>query len=347
MKNLIGEFADRGLDIDLLRIRNHGPELDRVPGNVRLIDLGTAHVNSSLPVLVKYLRRERPQALLVDKDRLNRVALWARRLAGVKTRVAVRIGTTVSENLQRRGWFDRNLQYFSFRHFYPMADAIIVPSLGAADDLASVARLPVERITVVPSPVVNADLLAKAKEDPGHPWFKPGQPPVLLGIGELCARKDFVTLIRAFALVRKQTLLRLLILGEGRQRQMLEGLVAELGLEQEVMLPGFVANPYAYIARAGLFALTSRCEGAPVVLMEALGIGCPVVSTDCPSGPREIMQNGRYGKLVPIGDEQGLASVILETLAQPLPAEVLRQAAEPYTVAFSADRYLSALGMKP
>jgi len=346
MKNLIGEFAARDLRIDLLRIRNHGPHLEKVPENVKLIDLGTSHVNSSLPALVRYLRRNKPAALLADKDKLNRTALWARRIAGVPTRVAVRIGTTVSDNLARRSWLDRNLQYFSFSHFYPWADAILVPSQGAADDLAQVSGIPVERITVVPSPVINDRLFALAAEPVAHPWFASGQPPVILGVGELCARKDFATLVRAFDRIQAERDMRLIILGEGRQRLKLEEMVESLGLSGKVDLPGFVNNPYAYMAKAAIFALTSRCEGAPVVLMEALGLGTQTVSTDCPSGPREILQDGRFGRLVPIGDDAALAEALLASCHAPNPPDELRLAAGRYTVSASADAYLEAMGVR-
>jgi glycosyltransferase involved in cell wall biosynthesis len=347
MRNLIIEFAGRGLTIDLLRIANHGPYLDEIPPGVHLVDLGTAHVSTAFWPLARYLRRRRPAALMTDKDRVNRMALWARRLTGVPTRVAVRVGTTVSENLARRGVVKRWLQYASIRLFYPWADAILVPSHGAADDLARVGRLDPRRISVVPSPIAGERLLAQAAEPAPHPWFDDPAVPVVLGVGELCARKDFATLIRAFARLHAERPCRLMILGEGRQRAQLEALVRELDLEADVAMPGFVSNPYAYMARAAMFVLSSRCEGSPVVLMEALAVGVPVVSTDCPSGPREILHGGDVGPLAPIGDDVALARAMAETLAHPPTATELRAAAEPFSIGVSADRYLAAVGLEP
>ena len=147
-----------------------------------------------------------------------------------------------------------------------------------------------------------------------HPWFAPGAPPVILGAGRLTEQKDFPTLIRAFALVRKKHPARLMILGEGEERSKLETLVQELGLEKEVSLPGFVDNPYKYMKRAAVFVLSSRWEGFPNVLVEAMALGTPVVSTDCPNGPAEILENGKWGELVPVGETQSLASAVLRTL---------------------------------
>jgi glycosyltransferase involved in cell wall biosynthesis len=348
MTNLITEFAGRGLSVDLLRIAGHGPYLDPVPPGVRRVDLGTAHVNTSLPALVRYLKRERPAALLTDKDRVNRVALWARRLAGVPTRLAVRVGTTVSENLARRGWWDRQVQYLSIRRFYQWADAVIVPSRGAAEDLARIGGWPPGRIQVIPSPVVDDRLVTIAGEGVDHPWLNdPDGPPVILGVGELGPRKDFATLIRAFAIVHRHRPCRLIILGRGRQKEKLVRMADSLEVSESVSFPGFVVNPYAFMARADLFVLSSTCEGAPVVLMEALGLGVPVISTDCPSGPREILQGGRYGPLVPVGDPEALAGEIRRLLSAPTAAEHLKEAAHPFRVSQSADRYLAALGIDP
>jgi glycosyltransferase involved in cell wall biosynthesis len=256
--------------------------------------------------------------------------------------VAVRLGTTVSVNLARRGRLERALQRASMRHLYPRAAVVLVPSVGAADDLAAFAGLVRERITVVPSPVFGRRLEALAAEPPQGPPG-PDAVPTVLGIGELCARKDFATLIRAFARLRAERPCRLVILGEGRQRQPLEALVRELGLAADVCLPGFVANPYPQLARAALFVLSSRCEGLPVALIEALACGTPAVSTDCPSGPRELLQGGRVGALVPVGDIDALVAAMTATLEKPPAAEVLRAAASPYAVQAAAGAYLDAL----
>lgn len=345
MRNLVPAFAAHGLRIDLLRVRGHGPHWEDLPENVRLIDLGSRHVYGSLPALLGYLRRQRPRVLLSDKDRVNRTALLARMLAGVDTRVAVRIGTTVSKNLERRTWWARIREFASIRLFYRHAQHILSPSRGAAEDLARIAGLPVGRIAVVRSPVVNERLTRLAAEPAGHPWLEAGAPPVILGVGELCGRKDFSTLVRAFARLRRQRACRLIVAGEGRHRQRLLGLAQELGVSEDVDLPGFVVNPYAYMSRARVFALTSTCEGMPVVLIEAMALGTPVAATDCPSGPREILDGGRYGPLVAVGDAETLAARLGELLDHPTSPDLLRAAVQDYTVERSVESYLHALGL--
>ncbi len=345
LKNLIPAFAARGVAVDILNVRGHGPVLTTLPSGVRVIDLGASHVNTSFAALVHYLRREPPAVLLSDKDKVNRLALWARRYAGVTTRVAVRLGIHVSTNLAERGWFERTVQTFSIRRFYPWADVILVPSQGVADDLAALGRLPRDKVCVVPNPVVTPELEALAAQPVSHPWFEDASVPVILGVGELGARKDFETLIKAVALVRRERRCRLLILGRGRQREALLALGATLGLGDDLALPGFVANPYAYMSRASVFASASRFEGFANVIAEALAVGVPVVATDCPSGPREILEDGRHGRLVPIGDAAAMAQAITATLTAPPLRTGLQAAAQRYHVTRVADDYLRALDL--
>ena len=295
-----------------------------------------------LPGLVDYLRRERPDAMLSVLSYGNLVALWARRLAGVSTRVVVSERNTLSESQvatkRREGrWRNRHLPALIART-YPFADAITTVSAGVADDLAATTGLAREKLVPVYTPVVTERLSERAREPLDDPWFRAGEPPVVLGVGRLRPQKDFELLLRAFARLRRQQPARLVLLGEGPERGKLEALAGELGLAGDVALPGFVRNPFAYMARARVFALSSRFEGLPGTLIQAMACGCSVVSTDCPSGPREILEGGRHGALVPVGDEQALAAALAQTLAAPSAPESLRERAE----AFSAERVARA-----
>ena len=344
-RHLIPALAGRGYAVDLLRVRRHGPELSRIPPRVSIIDLGSAHTYGALPELVRYLKRVRPAVLLSDKDRVNRTALLGRFLARVPTRLVLSSGTTISIDLSTRGPLERWIQRNSMGKLYPFADAVIVNARQVAEDMADFTGLPRDRIQVVPTPAVPEALFPQQRPVPDPPWFGPDEPPVILGVGELCTRKDFATLIRAFARVRAVHSCRLVILGEGAQRARLRALAQELGVASAVDLPGFQPNPYDYMAHSALFALTSRWEGNPFVLPEALAVGTPVLATDCPSGPREVLDGGRYGLLVPVGDVQALAQGILQTLAQPLPKATLQEAARPFTIEAATDAYLRVFGL--
>ena len=232
------------------------------------------------------------------------------------------------------------------RYLYPWADNIIVTSKGVADDMADYTGLARSRINVVPCPVVPEELFNRRIPPPDHPWFQAGEPPVILGVGELGPRKDFATLLRAFAKLRRKRSCRLVIIGKGRDRDRLLAVAKQLGAGKDIDLPGFIPDPYPYMAHAGLLALTSRWEGLGFVLIEALAVGTPVVSTKCPSGPVEILAEGRYGPLVPVGDVDALAHALHDTLNHPLPTRILREAARPYEIEFSTTAYLAAMGLE-
>ncbi len=209
---------------------------------------------------------------------------------------------------------------------------------GAAEDLIRGTHVSPSLVRTIYNPVITPRLLSLANEPVKHPWFGEGQPPVVLAIGRLTAPKDFPTLLRAAALLRQETDFRLLILGEGEERSHLEEMVTQLGLTREVALPGFVDNPFSYLARASLFVLSSAWEALPTVLIEAMALGVPVVSTDCRSGPTEILQGGQYGRLVPVGHVEAMMDAIRMGLKGPAPA-IPSEALEPFTLDAAIDEY--------
>ena len=343
--NLVPTLARRGYAVDILKVRDHGPNFEALPGGVRLIDLGSRHAYTSLVPLAKYLRRARPAAVFCDKDRVNHTALLARALARVPARLTLSMGTTVSIDLANRGAWHRWKTRFSMGKLYPFADNVIVTSEGVADDMAAYTGLARGLIRVVPCPIVPASVFEGGFGKPDHPWFADEGAPIIMGLGELSCRKDFATLIRAFAKVRRELPCRLMILGRGREQDRLWELARELGVAEAVALPGYVAVPYPWLAQASLFAFTSRWEGLGFALIEALAVGIPVVSTDCPSGPREILRDGRYGRLVPVADAEALAEAMSATLRHPLPGHLLQEAARPYEIERAALAYAEALNL--
>lgn len=342
MMKLASGMADRGFGVDLVLRRAEGHYLDEVSDRVRVVDLDAGRVLTSLPALVRYLRRERPAAMLTSLNHVNIVALWARRIARVDTRLVVNEQNTVSLETANSPRRRHRLVPKLARRFYPWADDVIAVSEGAADDLIRAIGLGDDRVKVVPNPIVTAELRSMASEPAADPWFEDGGDPVALAVGRFTVQKDFPTLIRAIAIARRRRPVRLLILGDGPERPALEALIAELGLDDAVRLPGWVINPYPSMARADVFVLSSRWEGLPSVLIEALFCGAPIVSTDCPSGPMEILEGGKHGLLVPVGDAERLAGGIVDAIdgGVPRPApESWRRYEEDAVV----DRYLDVL----
>ena len=198
---------------------------------------------------------------------------------------------------------------------YPFADHVITVSYESEKDLLQFTRVNRERVTTIYNPVIVPELYELAKLPPDHEWFDNNKPPVILGVGRLHRHKNFSNLIRAFKLVLVRQEARLLILGEGSERGNLEKLIGDLNLNAYVSMPGFELNPYTFMKNAAVFVLPSDVEGLPTVLIEALACGCQTVSTQCPSGPHEILEGGKHGYLVPINDSEALANAILRVLA--------------------------------
>jgi len=343
MVNLARGFSEQGYKVDLVLQRAEGPFLSKVPDEVRIVDLRTKRMALALFPLISYLRREKPRSLLAAMTHTNIVALLARKLARVETRVVVSEHNTISIISHTSKTLRSRFLPLIAKRLYYWADAVIAVSKGVADDFAEFLKFPREKIRVIYNPVVTPEILEKAEEPLEHPWFKPGEPPVILGVGALTKQKDFPTLIHAFALVRRERPARLMILGEGEDRPKLEALVRKLGLEKDVALPGFIDNPYKYMKHAAVFVLSSRWEGLPTVLIEAMACGTPVVATDCPSGSREILEGGKYGALVPVGDARELAKTIMKALVDTSQREIIKARLYQFSLESVVGKYMDLL----
>jgi glycosyltransferase involved in cell wall biosynthesis len=362
--SLANGFAERGRAVDLVAVSSKGALRDQIAPAVRLVGLDggdwdrtyvrmhpwlpslTAQVLLSARALGRYLAQVRPDVFLSAASYVNLVAVAAWHGAGRPMPLVLRASNHPAGNLPSRIWFRRLIRAGVRRlvaRLYPQASAVIAVSQGVADEVVRVTGIPRERVQAIYNPVVTPELLQRASIPVQHPWLGDQAVPLILGVGRLNMQKDFPTLLRAFAAVHRQRPARLLILGEGPHRRQLLGLAKSLGLQKEVELPGFVENAPAWMARASLLVLSSLWEGLPGVLIEALAMGCPVVSTDCPSGPREILEGGRYGLLVPCQDPEALAKAMLRTLREPPDRDFLRARAAAFTGSDVPDRYLQVL----
>jgi glycosyltransferase involved in cell wall biosynthesis len=345
---LANALAARGLDVACVLPQAKGRFLEQLSSQVRVVDLGTRHPLPLVHNLARYLRQQRPAALVASQQHTILAAAAARRLAGVGVRLIVVQHNTLSQLCrQSRRPTMRYLMPRIVPLFFRWADQVCAVSQGVADDLAAMTGIPSSEIRVIHNPTVTPQLAEQAALASGHPWLDAKDRPVVLGVGNLIPIKDFGTLIRAFARLRETQPARLVILGEGPERRSLEQLVCQLGIANDADLPGFTANPCAFMARADVFALASRVEGLSNAIIEALACGCPVVSTDCPSGPAEVLEYGRYGRLVPVGDDAALAAALDATLRDPPDRDALRHRAASFSVERATDDYLELLAAIP
>ena len=298
----------------------------------RILDQRVAEVSIGL---IDYLTRECPDALLVSIYQCKAGALLAKHLIHPPTRIVVWVrGAIRTWNLKR--------QHFG-RILFPDADGIIAVSKDLAKEMTTILGIASDRVTAIYNPVITSEFETLAQEKPDHPWMTVEEPPVILACGRLTKMKNYPNLFRAFARLENEHI-RLVILGEGKLETALKALSCELGIAQRVSFVGWVSNPLAFMSRARLFVLSSSDgEGLGNVLIEAMWCGCPVVSTDCVAGPREILEDGRWGELVAVGDDQALAQAMERALAQEPDREALRRRANFFSVNRAVDQYEKVL----
>ena len=312
MLTLAEAFAERGLTVDLVACEAEGEFLESVPDCVNVVNLDTLGTFKASRELARYIDRDKPDSIIANGDRCTMAAYLARK----KTRNKPRIFTVVHNDLigplslaSTKNRFFAKIKKIPMSYIYPKLDKVIAVSYGVADSIAKFLNYPREDIEVIYNPINIEDIREKAKEPANHPWFDKKDLPIVISVGRLSPEKDFPTLIKAFALLRETTPARLVIIGEGPERPKLEKLIDELGIGEYAALLGFQKNPYKFVARADLFAMSSIYEGLPTVLLETMSLGIPIVSTDCPSGPAELLEEYPE-KLTPVGDLHSLSNII-------------------------------------
>ncbi|MFH0826055.1 MAG: glycosyltransferase [Pseudomonadota bacterium] len=340
MANLCRGLSEEGFAVDLVVLTVKGPYRDQVPSGVRLVSLMAGRAIGAFLPLVRYLRKERPSVLISHMNYTNVIAICAATSACTGVKVGIVEHGPLSKYITGSFGFRASLIPLLARWTYPRADRILAVSQGVADELHTILGV---KAVVVHNPAVLPDLAERAAEPIDHPWFAPGMPPVVISAGRLSAQKDYPTLLRAFRFLIQQREARLVVLGEGEDRADLLRMTHELGIERCVSFPGFVSNPPAYFARSAVFVLSSLWEGQPMVLLEAMGCGTPVVATDCDYGPSEILEGGKLGKLVRVGDWEGLAQAMDDILHAPPDTGMLKRAAAKYTLSRVTHNYMEAL----
>lgn len=347
MVNIARGLSLIGVKVDFIIKNSNAPYLHLLPERVRVIKFPVAKQSDSLPRLLDYLQQNDPDILLTAKTRDDEIAMQARQRQNGKTRFYLRPGTALVSRMEARGMgrLRRWLKTRNLVKLFNQTDGVVAVSQGVANEVMALSGIPADRINVIKNPTITPELYELSQAELPDPWLAEDQPPVILGIGGLRRQKDFPTLLRAFAQLRRQQPCRLMILGQGNKEAQLKQLAGELAIEEDFRLVGFVDNPYVYLKHAGLFVLSSLWEGSPNVLTEALALGTPSVSTDCPSGPFEITRAGEVVPLVEVGDVDGLAKAMLQTLNEPLDPKKLQSAVSEYTLERSARSYLAAFGL--
>ena len=343
------QLVRKGLSVDLIVLRGGGKFLCKLSPEVNVIDLGCTSQPLGLlfpsSTFAAYFKKGKPDTVISFGNSTNNLAAWAKLLLGLSFRLFVSEHSTFGARMICDSAFHRWRRTVRSRFLYKQADLCVCVSQGVADDLAALSIVPEEKLRVIYNPISGSHLTELADFPVRHPWLQPGQPPVILSVGRLMRLKGLDDLLKAFEILRRKwnANARLMLLGEGPDRARLEKMAETLGIADAVFFAGYQENPYAYMAKASLLALTSHYEGFGNVLAEALACGTNVVSTDCKSGPREILENGKWGRLVPVGDFEALAEAMRDALAAPLPAEKLKARAAYFSIERAVEGYMNIL----
>ena len=340
--NLANGLHQCGVEVDLVVGRAGGDMEMVLEEDIHVFDLECNHMTRSVTGVAKYLHARKPVAVIAGMTHCTAAAVAARSISRQKTKIIATEHNTMSKVVAN----SKGLKYRWLRRWgcwaLNSADLIVAVSHGVANDLSEQTGILRQRLQVIYNPVITDAFYSDAAAAVLHPWFQPGEPPVILAVGRLDKQKDFPMLVRAFSIVRKRRSARLMILGEGPDRSRIEKIAEEADLACHIALPGFEQNPYKFMNHAAVFAFSSQWEGFGVALVEALALGVPVVSTNCTYGPAEILCNGKFGALVPVGDHEAMARALLDALDNPVrndSSEHLQQ----FTVRSVASNYLSVI----
>lgn len=349
-------FTKNDVQVDLVLASPEGEFFQSVPDDTQLIVLDSNKIKRgtrklrlivAIPALFQYFRTYNPDVVFPIWYGADIVIILTARLSRLCKRKTIIIFTLHSNSEHINKVFSsvlrRQLAKISMWLSLRLADKVVAVSNGVAQDVNIKYNFPIEKIAVIYNPLDIEEIHAKANVPFYHKFYNTGIP-VILGVGRLDEQKNFPNLVKAFNISRKEVQAKLVILGEGKERKKIESLVKQFSLENDVDLPGFALNPYPYLKNASVFVLSSDHEGLPTVILEALALGTPVVSTNCPYGPSEILENGKYGKLVPVDDPEALASAILDTLKNPLPKHFLQERAKDFSLDAAVWKYLNLIG---
>lgn len=354
--NVANQLAGEGYDVEFVVGTRVGGFSDRLSGHVKVKELKTYTLFGSISRLVEYLNNNQDRCLLTTAQFRKSVAAIAGYLSDSNANIVLLESSTLSKVIEKLAIFSNLFdtlgyaKYFLLPYFasgfYPLADKLVACSRGSRDDLAKMVGCSTDDLDVINHPIDVDEIRRKSKVKLTHSWLFDPDILTFISAGRFSLAKNYETLLEAFHLVSQQKDSRLILLGDGDLRNKIDQKIDQLEIREIVELPGMVDNPWKYMSRSDCFVLSSIWEGCPFVLIEALAVGTQVVSTDCNSGPKEILDDGQYGRLVPTKDPSAMAEAMIETVNNPKPVDIIRSRGEKYDLPVIADQYKQVLGLE-
>lgn len=345
LANLANALHRMDYRIEILVDRPEFPYAGEVADGINIRRLKTSHRIGGIAHLLSYIKKYEPNVVLTPFVQLTVLAVKTRSIFRTPVKIYTNVHSTYSVDFAGLPAGKRKRRISDMKNYYPRCDGIFAVSNGVAEDFSNLTGIPSEKIKTIYNPIVTDELIQNSEIRPGHPWFSPDQPPVVLGMGRLIDSKNFNELIEAFNAVRRTRECRLVLLGDGPSRSSLEQLAKSSPSADDIMLMGHQDNPFPFLNYASLLVLPSTYEGLPSTIIESLAVGTPIVSTDCPHGPREILEEGRLGELVPIHNPAAMTEAINRTLDNPPDKSMLKASADRFRDNIVADQYASAFGL--
>jgi len=333
------ELKNQGYQVDLVVTKLKGVYVEDVPSDLNVVDLKSRRVLTSIFKLISYLKNEQPNIFISANNLPNIISILSKILSKSKVKMIISIRTHLSSQFNHHNTLKNKIIMYLAKLFYPKSDVIVAVSKGVAEDAVKLINLDKDKIKVIYNPIVSDDINVKKDKKITETWFDLEKTPVIISAGRLTKQKDYYTLIDAFKILRSKRMIKLIILGEGEEKEKIWNYIKINHLEDDIKLKGFVNNPYPYIKKSNVFVLSSQWEGFGNVVAESLAVGTPIVSTDCPSGPAEILDFGNFGKLVPVGNSQKMADSIESILLSSVNHKKLIQRSKVFSVANAANEY--------
>lgn len=342
MVNLAKGLAEKSIDVTVYVVNSTGPYLKEVPENIPIKSFDAKYgVKSIVPKIRKVLKNDGLTAFISTQMHINSAVGIASIGLKIKPKIIFREANTPSKIINSR------IEGQIYKWCYSFADHFVAVSMGVKQDMVKYFSLAEAIVSVVYNPAIDKSIYDKMNEEVDHPWFLDSATPVIIGVGRFAPQKAFEDLVDAFIFVRKQRKARLVILGKKNEGsdyfKMIQKKINDSGFKDDIALLGFVDNPFKYLKRADIFVLSSKFEGLPGVLIQAMACGCQIVSTNCPSGPSEILANGMYGELIDVKQPNKLAKGILNKLNNPINVNLIQKRANHYNVESAVSNYLNVL----
>ena len=319
--DIANNLSKRGYLIDIVLAKGGNTYIDEINPSINVVNLNSKSTFLSFFPLSRYIKNSSPDGIISALSHANCIVLLAKKIINHNTKIVVSERNISYLHTRNKIGFKRILLDWLIKYLYPEAKCIVTVSEGVRQSIISTYKFKEDQVRCILNPIdfkkinklksesiLNSEIINELKSE---------NKKLILSVGSLTAQKNYSLLIKSFKIVSEKVNCKLIILGEGPERANLNELCRNLKIDSKsISLPGFIANPFPYMKVSDLYVLSSLWEGLPNVLIQALACNCKIISTDCDAGPREILEDGKWGRLTKVNDINSLANAMIEELSE-------------------------------